>query len=74
MEPSRSIDILERLEEAGAGCCCYAINRNECACGAYWAEDCVLEAAMEIRHLRDENERLLSDIGRLKAVNTRVDL
>jgi hypothetical protein len=75
MSASKSVDILERLENAGAGCCCYAINRNECGCGADWAEDCVLEAAMEIRQLRDENERLLADIQRLNnAASHRVDL
>ena len=75
MKPSKSVDVLERLEDAGTGCCCYAINRNECGCGADWAEDCVLEAAIEIRHLRDENERLLADIQRLNnAASHRVDL
>ena len=74
MKPSNSVDILERLEDAGAGCCCYAINRNECGCGADWAEDCVLEAAIEIRQLRDENERLLVDIQRLNdATSHRVE-
>lgn len=60
-------DILFRLEHAGSDCTCHrSSNRQACVCGADWCEDDVLEAALEIRYLRDQNELLLSDLERIK--------
>lgn len=59
-------DILLRLENAGEDCTCYAICRDHCVCDADWCEDDVTEAAVEIRYLREQNERLLADNQRIK--------
>ena len=59
-------DILFRLEHAGSDCTCHNGTRQDCGCGADWCEDDVLEAALEIRYLRDQNELLLSDLERIK--------
>jgi ferredoxin len=64
-------DILVRLENAGSDCTCYASCREHCGCGADWCEDDVLEAAVEIRYLRDQNELLLSDLKGIKGESKR---
>lgn len=74
METSCPTDILERLESAGANCRCYASNRTFCACEADWGEDCVADAATEIRRLRNENRYLTAEIQRLKKIDSTVDL
>lgn len=63
---SKSDDIVTRLRSQGEGCTCNAWGGYECACGAEWGDNYVLEAADEIERLQEENTRLQAYINALQ--------